>query len=84
MKCQACVDFILRYLENDLSTEERESFEFHLDKCPPCRRYLDQYRFTVKAVTRRSDERQKVIDELRAFLSAHPNDTVEVTWRVVE
>ena len=35
MKCQACVDFILRYLENDLSTEERESFEFHLDKCPP-------------------------------------------------
>ena len=70
MKCQACVDFILRYLENDLSTEERESFEFHLDKCPPCRRYLDQYRFAVKAGKECCEKSGKVPEELISAILA--------------
>lgn len=49
MKCQACIDFILRYLEDDLTSDERQAFEFHLAKCPPCGRYLEQYRITVQA-----------------------------------
>lgn len=49
MKCQACIEFILRYLEDDLSGEERAAFEFHLAKCPPCGRYVEQYRLTIEA-----------------------------------
>lgn len=49
MKCQACIEFILRYLEDDLTADERQSFEFHLAKCPPCGRYVEQYRITVAA-----------------------------------
>jgi anti-sigma factor RsiW len=49
MKCQACIEFILRYLEDDLSGEERTAFEFHLAKCPPCGRYVEQYRLTIEA-----------------------------------
>ena len=36
---------------------------------------------TVKRVRR--EQHTGTLDELRAFLAAHPNDEVEVTWRVV-
>jgi len=49
MNCQECSEFILRYLEGELAADEHSSFELHLDRCPPCRRYLDQYTLTVKA-----------------------------------
>lgn len=49
MNCQACVEFIMRYLEGELPDDERAAFEVHLAKCPPCGRYLEQYRVTVKA-----------------------------------
>ncbi len=49
MNCQECSEFILRYLEGELDADEHSSFELHLDRCPPCRRYLDQYTLTVKA-----------------------------------
>lgn len=49
MKCRECVEFILRYLEGDLPQDERASFEVHMAKCPPCERYLRQYKQTVDA-----------------------------------
>lgn len=49
MNCQACVEFILRYLDGELPDDERAAFEVHLAKCPPCGRYLEQYRVTVSA-----------------------------------
>lgn len=49
MNCQECSEFILRYLEGELAADEHSSFELHLDRCPPCRLYLDQYTLTVKA-----------------------------------
>jgi len=49
MNCRECSEFILRYLEGELAAEESSSFEVHMDRCPPCRRYLDQYKLTVKA-----------------------------------
>jgi len=75
MKCQACVDFILRYLENDLPADERASFEFHLDKCPPCRRYLDQYRFTVKAGKTCCEKAGAVPEELISAILASRKET---------
>ena len=49
MNCRDCAEFILRYLEGELAAEEQVSFERHLSRCPPCERYLVQYKLTVTA-----------------------------------
>lgn len=49
MTCRDCLDFLLRYLDGELPAEERERFEGHLSRCPPCDRYLRQYQTTVAA-----------------------------------
>jgi anti-sigma factor RsiW len=49
MTCRECAEFILRYLDGELPAEEHALFERHLSRCPPCGRYLDQYRLTVTA-----------------------------------
>jgi anti-sigma factor RsiW len=46
--CREFIEFIGQYLSNDLSTEERGKFEFHLTHCPPCVRYLHSYQETIK------------------------------------
>ncbi|KRE61577.1 hypothetical protein [Nostocoides sp. Soil756] len=45
---------------------------------------IDTARFTGKVVAHRADEHGRILEELRAFLAEHPEDHVEVTWRVVE
>jgi predicted anti-sigma-YlaC factor YlaD len=42
MKCQACVKFLSRYLDDELSSNERASVEEHLAACLPCRDELGQ------------------------------------------
>lgn len=49
MNCRECFEFILRYLDNELAEDEHASFELHMSRCPPCRRYLSQYKVTVDA-----------------------------------
>lgn len=49
MNCRECFEFILRYLDGELPPDEQSSFELHMSRCPPCRRYLDQYKVTVDA-----------------------------------
>jgi anti-sigma factor RsiW len=49
MNCRECTEFILRYLEGELPSDEHASFERHLSHCPPCERYLTQYKLTVRA-----------------------------------
>ncbi len=49
MNCRECTEFILRYLEGDLPPDEQASFERHMGHCPPCLRYLEQYKLTVRA-----------------------------------
>jgi anti-sigma factor RsiW len=46
--CREFIEFIGQYFSNDLSTEERGKFEFHLTHCPPCVRYLYSYQATIK------------------------------------
>jgi anti-sigma factor RsiW len=47
--CRELTEFIIEYLDGELTPEERAPFERHLKACPPCERYLRQYRFTVAA-----------------------------------
>lgn len=45
--CREFVDFLDRYVEGELTSEERETFERHIADCPPCGDYLDSYRMTI-------------------------------------
>ena len=46
--CQDCIDFIVDYLDGQLPEADRERFEDHLWRCPPCIEYLNSYRETVR------------------------------------
>jgi len=47
LSCRELVDFLMRYLDDELPEGERTVFEGHLEACPPCQVYLDTYRETV-------------------------------------
>jgi anti-sigma factor RsiW len=47
LTCRELIDFLWRYVEDDLSPEERKAFDRHLALCPSCRAYLDSYRKTI-------------------------------------
>ena len=71
MNCRECTEFILRYLEGELPAEEAASFEVHMDRCPPCLRYLAQYKLTVRAGKTACGETAEVPEELiRAILNS--------------
>lgn len=45
--CKQVLDFIMAYLDGELSREELYDFERHLAVCPSCTNYLGSYRQTV-------------------------------------
>ena len=49
MTCRECVAFLVDYLEQLLPADQLRTFEAHLDYCPDCRVYLDNYRATLAA-----------------------------------
>ncbi|MCC6130738.1 MAG: zf-HC2 domain-containing protein [Acidobacteria bacterium] len=46
--CRELTEFLGRYVEDDLSQEERKTFDRHLSMCRSCRAYLDSYRTTIE------------------------------------
>lgn len=48
MTCREFVEFLWRYIEDGLRSEEREVFDEHLAKCPHCVKYLQSYRETTR------------------------------------
>ncbi len=48
MTCREFIEFLWKYESDELSVEERERFDYHLTRCPPCVRYLQSYRETIK------------------------------------
>lgn len=55
LSCQQVNQFILDYLEGDMDEPTRVSFEAHMQNCPTCGSFLDQYRATTRLV-RQADE----------------------------
>lgn len=49
ISCQVFEDFVLAYLEEELSSTQRRVFEMHLKLCRECREYLEDYRKTLSA-----------------------------------
>lgn len=48
MTCREFVEFLWRYLEDELSRAERNTFDDHIANCPHCEQYLQQYQDTVR------------------------------------
>lgn len=68
--CVEFEDFILAYLDNELSNAKRRIFEFHLAVCRECRDYLAAYKASM-AVAR------DVLDaETTEMLANVPEDLV--------
>lgn len=49
MTCQEVADFLMDYLNRDLSPRQRTVFEEHLGVCPDCVAYLRSYEITIHA-----------------------------------
>jgi anti-sigma factor RsiW len=47
MRCTQFVELVTAYLEEQLADDQRAAFEEHLEQCPGCDRYLDQFRRTI-------------------------------------
>lgn len=48
MTCREFVEFLWRYLENELSPAERTIFDEHVADCPDCIEYVRQYQDTTR------------------------------------
>lgn len=46
--CKECIDFLIDYLDGTLPPAKKAEFELHLELCPPCHRYLNQYQATIR------------------------------------
>lgn len=56
LSCSELVELVTEYLEGTLSARDRVRFEEHLQRCEPCRIYLEQMRQTIRALGRLSRE----------------------------
>ncbi|HEU4784926.1 MAG TPA: anti-sigma factor [Ktedonobacterales bacterium] len=66
LTCQELVELITSYLDDALTSEERQRLERHLMYCRGCRAYLEQMRATLRLVGRLSAE--DLPDDLREGL----------------
>jgi anti-sigma factor RsiW len=48
MTCRELIEFLWRYLEDELPAAERRAFDEHLAVCPDCVDYLASYRETIR------------------------------------
>jgi len=47
MTCGELIEFLMAYVDGELTVERRALFDAHLGACAPCRRYLATYREAV-------------------------------------
>ena len=45
--CREVLEFVMSYLDGDLTVEQRHEFERHIGVCPSCVNYLDTYKTTI-------------------------------------
>lgn len=50
LSCKDVNEFLVAYGEGDLDDGLRDRFENHLERCPCCKAYLNQYQTTVAFV----------------------------------
>ncbi len=72
MTCKEFIDFLIDYYDGNLSQEEREKFDAHIEVCPDCVAYLESYRSTVSLVkqTREDSEVGEDIEVPTSLINA--------------
>lgn len=48
MTCRTFIEFLMEYLDGELSPEEHTEFEAHLAECPWCVAYLQNYQEAIR------------------------------------
>lgn len=48
MTCRELADFLMDYLNGDLTADVRAAFDRHLSLCPNCVSYLSAYKTTIE------------------------------------
>jgi predicted anti-sigma-YlaC factor YlaD len=71
--CEKVNQFIIDYLEEEVDEQTREQFEAHLQNCPTCAVFLEQYRSTVDVVSdiKEIDIPPALVDRTLDFLRNH-------------
>ena len=79
MTCREFVEFLWRYTSDELSPEERATFDRHLAACQHCVKYLQSYQETIqigkKALAESDDPVPAEVPEnlVKAILAARSN-----------
>lgn len=48
LSCREVLDFLMSYLDGELTADQRAEFERHLTVCPSCVNYLNSYKATLE------------------------------------
>jgi anti-sigma factor (TIGR02949 family) len=68
LSCRELIDFLDRYLDGELSADERTRFDAHLAACPYCVDYIASYRETIRLGKRACEPDAELPDEVPARL----------------
>jgi anti-sigma factor RsiW len=79
MTCQEVAEFLMAYVDGEISEDRRAIFEEHLGECPDCVNYLSSYRETIQLIRETGVESPDVQDEIpedlvRAILAARQSE----------
>lgn len=81
LTCREVLDFLMAYLDGDLTPDQKREFDRHLAVCPSCVNYLDSYKRTIslgKSAFARPDAPaepaipEELVRAIRAARSSHP------------
>jgi anti-sigma factor RsiW len=69
LTCKELVELVTDYLDGSLSRRERKAFEKHIDGCTNCRRYVAQFKETIRltGTLREQDIPAEAAEELLAL-----------------
>lgn len=73
MPCRELVELVTEYIEERLAPLDRARFEAHLSDCEACRTYVEQFRQTIRALGRLTEDdlspaaREKLVRAFRGW-----------------
>jgi anti-sigma factor RsiW len=77
--CQEVIEYLMAYVNNELSVDERQAMDAHLQVCPACVSFLKTYRQTLEfeATAFNQPEIEEAIPEdlIQAILSARKRNS---------
>ena len=72
MDCKDLAEFLMNYLDGELTEVQRAEFEAHLEICPSCIDYIESYERTIRLgkECEAATPREMPVDLVRAILAA--------------